>query len=153
HRLEAQVAFLEAHPEVCLCGSNAWTHQASGRPLWTTDLPRDHREILAAFPARNPFIHGATMFSRARALAAGGYCESFSRAQDCDFFWRLAEGGMVANLAEPLYHYRYTSGSVSACRAAEQVAAYTVARKLASARAGGARPGASEIQSALESSE
>jgi hypothetical protein len=152
HRLEMQVRFLEANREVCLCGSNAWTHQASGRPLWPTDLPRGHAEILGVFPARNPFIHGAAIFSRRRALALGGYCESFPCAQDYDFFWRLAETGPVANLAEPLYHYRYTPGSISASRATDQAVAYTAARKLAHARAREGGPGSSEIQTALAAS-
>jgi hypothetical protein len=77
------------------------------------------------------------MFRRAAARAAGGYRKEFSCAQDYDFFWRLAERGGAANLAECLYHYRFTATSVSAGRAAEQARAHQAIRKLAVARSRG----------------
>jgi hypothetical protein len=134
-RLEYQWKFLAAHPEIVLCGSNAWTHQQTGRPLWRTRLPLLHADALAAFPGINPFVHGAAMFSRQCARAIGGYREAFPCAQDYDFFWRLAEAGRVANIEEPLYHYRYTAGSISVRRAVEQNIACRAARKLACERA------------------
>jgi len=140
-RLEKQLALVESHPAVSLCGSNVWTHQQSGRPLWRTRLPLEHADILAAFPSGNPFVHGATLFSRCRALAMGGYREAFPCAQDYDFFWRLAEEGVATNLEEPLYHYRYRPGSISAARAAEQVIVCRAARELARARTGASPPG------------
>ena len=84
----------------------------------------------------NPFVHGSVMFPRAAAVAAGGYREEFRCSQDYDFLWRLAERGSAANLAEPLYHYRYTSGSVSAGRAAEQARAHRAIQRLASCASG-----------------
>jgi glycosyltransferase involved in cell wall biosynthesis len=134
-RLERQLQFLATCPGVSLCGSNAWTHQHSGRPLWPTDLPQTHSRILAAFPEGNPFVHGAVMFSRRQALAIGGYREEFRSSQDYDFFWRLAETGVAANLQDCLYHYRYTAGSISAARATEQIIAYRAAQELARVRA------------------
>jgi len=151
-RLARQLEFLRSHPWVSLCGSNAWTHQQSGRPLWPTDLPRTHAEIVAAFPAGNPFVHGAVVFSRRRALALGGYREEFQCSQDYDFFWRLSEAGTVANLEDRLYHYRYTAGSISAGRAAEQAIAYRAARELARVRAAQVResPEHRKAETALE---
>jgi hypothetical protein len=133
-RLERQLEFLAAHPRVVLCGSNAWMHQQTGPPLWRTRLPLTHAEVVARFPKGNPFVHGATMFSRERARAIGGYREPFRCAQDYDFFWRLAEAGLVANLIEPLYHYRYTAESISASGALEQDIACLTIRNLAARR-------------------
>lgn len=133
-RLERQLAHFAAHPEDAVCGSNAWTHQQDGRSLWRTNLPLTHAQLLAAFPRGNPFVHGSVMFKRAEALAAGGYRETFRCSQDYDFFWRLAERHGAANLPEPLYHYRYTSGSISAGRAIEQLRAHHAICKLAEAR-------------------
>jgi hypothetical protein len=65
---------------------------------------------------------------------AARYREEFSCAQDYDFFWRLSERVGVANLAEPLYHYRYNRGAASARRAQEQRCAHRAARILAEAR-------------------
>jgi hypothetical protein len=74
------------------------------------------------------------MFSRRAALAIGGYSEQLTCSQDYDFFWRLSECGPAVNLGEPLYHYRYSAGSISAGRAAEQAVAHRATRKLAEAR-------------------
>ena len=136
-RLERQLAHFAVHPEDAVCGSNAWTHQQDGRALWRTDLPLTHAQLLQAFPRGNPFVHGSVMFKKTEALAAGGYCETFRCSQDYDFFWRLAERHGAANLPEPLYHYRYTSGSISAGRATEQLRAHHAIRRLAEARRDG----------------
>jgi hypothetical protein len=133
-RLDRQMDYLRAHPDTTVLGTGAWTHQQDGRPLWPLRLPRAHADILARLPCGNPFVHGSVMFSRAVAVAAGGYREEFRCSQDYDFLWRLAEQGNAANLAEPLYHYRYTSGSVSAGRAAEQARAHRAIQRLAVAR-------------------
>jgi glycosyltransferase involved in cell wall biosynthesis len=136
-RLERQLAFAAAHPEVALVGSDAWTHQEDGSRLWRVRMPRTRPEILAAFPRGNPFIHGAVMFRHSAAVAEAGYREVFRCSQDYDLFWRMAENHGAANLAEPLYHYRYTGGSVSAGRAAEQLAAHLAIRELAQVRGRG----------------
>jgi glycosyltransferase involved in cell wall biosynthesis len=138
-RLERQIAYFRVQPKVTILGSGVWTHQQSGRPLWRLRLPRTHAEILSAFPRGNPFVHGAVMFRSTAARALGGYREAFSCSQDYDFFWRLAESGVAANLAEALYHYRYASSSVSAGRALEQALAHRAIRELAASRGRGER--------------
>jgi hypothetical protein len=77
------------------------------------------------------------MFRKQAALRAGGYRAQMPCSQDYDFFWRLADSGVTANLPDPLYHYRYTAGSVSASRALEQARAHTAARMLARLRCRG----------------
>ncbi len=117
-RVERQLDFLRHHPEISLLGTAAWMHQNDGTPLWLARMPQ--AEILDEFWRRNPFVHGSVMFRAQAARDAGGYREELPCAQDYDFFWRLAKAGGAANLAEPLYHYRYTPFAVSAQRAAEQ---------------------------------
>lgn len=138
-RLECQMGYLRAHPETTVLGTGAWTHQQDGRPLWPLHLPATHADILGWLPRGNPFVHGSVMFPRAAAISTGGYREEFHCSQDYDFLWRLAESGSAANLAEPLYHYRYTSGSVSASRAQEQSRAHHAIQRLAAARRNGQR--------------
>ena len=133
-RLEHQVAFLQSHPETALCGCEAWTHQQNGNRLWRLRLPHTHPELMSAFWNGNPFVHGSVMFRREAALAVGGYREEFSCSQDYDFFWRLSAAAEVANLPEPLYHYRFSGGSVSAEHAAEQARVHRAARSLAAVR-------------------
>lgn len=138
-RLERQIEYIGAHPDTAVLGTRAWTHQQDGRPLWPLRLPTTHADILAWLPRGNPFVHGSVIFPRAVAVAAGGYREEFRCSQDYDFLWRLTERGDAANLAEPLYHYRYTSGSVSASRAAEQARAHRAIQRLALGRHNGER--------------
>ncbi|HEX5431776.1 MAG TPA: glycosyltransferase, partial [Bryobacteraceae bacterium] len=136
-RLERQAAFLDAHPAAALVGSAAWTHQHDGSPLWPVRMPETNAAILDAFWRGNPFVHGSVMFRKQAAGQAGGYREELPCSQDYDFFWRLAELAEAANLPDPLYHYRYTAGSVSASRAAEQARAHRAARRLALSRRAG----------------
>jgi len=149
-RLERQVAFLCEHPEVGLCGTNSWTHRDDGRPLWTTRLPESGAAIRQALWLGNPFVHGSTLFRAELARLVGGYRQEFPCAQDYDFFWRLSDASGAANLAEPLYHYRYNRGAVSARRAAEQGRAHRAARILAEARRSG---GAEDVVAALAAAE
>lgn len=146
-RLERQAAFLVQHPQIALCGSNAWTHRHDGRRLWATHLPEDAAAIRAALWKGNPFVHGGTLFRAGVARGLGGYREEFRAAQDYDFFWRLSDVGGAANLPEPLYHYRYNAGAVSARRPAEQARAHRAAQILAAARRAGAME---DVANALE---
>ena len=133
-RLRRQAAFLDSHPQIAVCGSNAWMHRNDGRPLWTTRLPEGAAAIREALWTANPFVHGSTLFRAGAARELGGYHEEFLSAQDYDFFWRLSDAGGAANLPETLYHYRYNAGAVSARRAAEQTRVQWAARILAEAR-------------------
>jgi hypothetical protein len=133
-RLESQVAYIRSNPHIGIVGTAAWMHQQGGRRLWRVDLPLTPSDIAASFWTRNPFVHGSVMFRKDDAVRAGGYREELRCSQDYDFFWRLSEGGRGANLAEALYHYRFTPGSVSAARAVEQAQAHSAARALAAAR-------------------
>jgi glycosyltransferase involved in cell wall biosynthesis len=134
-RLERQTAYLEAHPDTGLLGSAAWTHQQDETPLWKVRMPENQVKILEAFQrGNNPFVHGSVMFPAAAAQALGGYREELPCSQDYDFLWRLTETAGATNLAEPLYHYRYSAISVSAMRAVEQARAHRATRILARAR-------------------
>lgn len=146
-RLARQAAFLEAHPEVVLAGTDTWSHRADGAPLWRLRLPHAASELAAAMWKGNPFVHGSVMFRRNIALAIGGYREQLPCASDYDFLWRLGECGETANLQEVLYHYRYTAASISARRAADQARVFAAAQALALARRRGE---AENIPAALE---
>jgi hypothetical protein len=87
------------------------------------------------------------MFRRQAALAIGGYREEFPCSSDYDFLWRLADAGGAVNLDEVLYHYRYTGGSISARRAADQARTHRAAQLLAACRRTGQRE---DVREALE---
>ncbi len=133
-RFARQVAFLQDHPHVSLVGTDTYSHAADGTALWRLRLPHTAAEVSAALWHGNPFVHGSTMFRRGQALRIGGYREQLPCASDYDFLWRLTEEGDALNLTEVLYHYRYTSGSISARRATDQARVHRAARILAAAR-------------------
>ncbi len=133
-RLGHQVAFLRRNPQIALAGTGTYSHLADGKPLWRLRLPRSPEDVSGALWKGNPFVHGSTMFRRQAALAIGGYREQFPCSSDYDFLWRLTDAGGAANLDEVLYHYRYTGGSISAQRAAEQGRVHRAAQILAAAR-------------------
>ncbi len=149
-RLAAQLGFLRAHPEIGVCGTAAWMHQSNGRRLWLRRFAGSLEEIAAAFWKGSPFVHGSVMFRTEAARSLGGYREEFACAQDYDFLWRLTEAAGAANLDQALYHYRYSSGSVSGRRAAEQARSYRAAQRLALARRRGERE---DVAAALAASE
>jgi glycosyltransferase involved in cell wall biosynthesis len=133
-RFERQVTFLDVHPEIAVCGSNAWTHQEKGRALWQTRLPLASDAVRAAFPSGNPMVHGSTLFRTSAARSIGGYCEELPSAEDYDFFWRLTEQFGGANLPESLYHYRFTTTSISANKATAMSQSCRAIRLLGEAR-------------------
>jgi glycosyltransferase involved in cell wall biosynthesis len=135
-RLERQVDFMRSHPDVAVVGSAIITHQENGKFLWPVLLPRTAQEVRAYYP-NNPFCHGATCFRRSAARTLGGYSEILPCAQDYDLFWRMCDTYAGANLAEALYHLRYTSGSVSTLKAEEQNATARVICAVAIARRAG----------------
>lgn len=148
-RLERQASFLAQHPEVTLVSADTESHTAGGEPLWRLRLPHSSRELARALWKGNPFVHGSTMFRRSTAVAIGGYREAFPCSSDYDFLWRLTEAGRAVNLDEVLYHYRYTGGSISARRAADQARVFRAAQTLAKARRRGE---AEDVCAALEAS-
>jgi glycosyltransferase involved in cell wall biosynthesis len=114
-RLERQVAFLGARPEVAVVGS-AWIEvDATGRSV------RPRASFVAgrvdqALPRFNPLTHTTVMFRRNVVLTAGGYDEDMRFAQDYDLWLRLARmGEVIWNLDEPLA-VRVMSGSNVAAR-------------------------------------
>lgn len=143
-RLAQQVAFMEAHPEVGLLGTQVIIHMENGAELWVSRFPQMHADIVDAFERLNPFCHGATMFRRDVIERVGGYRENLPCSQDYDLFWRLSEQTQTANLPSALYHHRRTGSSVSAKRAAEQATVATLTRILARQR----RSGAESLQAA-----
>jgi glycosyltransferase involved in cell wall biosynthesis len=115
-RLSAQVAFLEAHPEVVLCTCGTRVVAPAGERIEDV-LPvadpesatRLLREGMRGIPA-----HGCCMFRRAAYERVGGYRWPFYYAQDADLWLRLGEAGKVGGVREVLYELREGVGSVSA---------------------------------------
>jgi len=105
-RLEQEVAFLEAHPQVGLLGTAYDVIDAEGHWVGRVSPPTDNETLQRALVRRNCFGHGSVMMQRLVVKQVKGYEESFSAAEDRDLWLQLAERAHLANLAEPLYAWR-----------------------------------------------
>jgi glycosyltransferase involved in cell wall biosynthesis len=116
-RLADQVAFMDTHPTVVLCGGHYQKIDAAGQVVAEAKpLPTDDAAIRALLATENPFCHGTVMVRREAILAAGGYREAFGAAVDYDMILRVAtlpvESGpsddkpVLAILPQVLYQYR-----------------------------------------------
>ena len=94
-RFQAQVDYLDAHPEVLALGGQARLVSPEGWPLCQWAVPTGHEEIDAAHMAGLPgqLIHPTSMMRLDAVRRVGGLNEQWTYAQDYDLWLRLAEIG------------------------------------------------------------
>jgi len=116
-RLEKQVTYLEAHPEIALVGSAAviWsdgTNIYEGRNL---DHPTTYSSIRWELLFDNSFVHSSILFRKEIIKKVGLYHPGpdITPLDDYHFLSRVAYEYKVANLAERLVAYRETSQSLT----------------------------------------
>jgi hypothetical protein len=112
-RLEKQVAFLRAHPNTVLVGSELQIIDEEGRPTtvpWRA--PADDAEVRWGSRWRVKALHGAALFRRSAVLAAGNY-RNCKPVEDQDLVIRLSMVGRIENIPEKLFQYRRHASSVS----------------------------------------
>jgi glycosyltransferase involved in cell wall biosynthesis len=148
-RLSRQLARLCESPAACLISAGTEFVGPRGERLYEvkdTDASLD-KGLGETHPrrTRGPSHHGATMFSRRRYLAVGGYRPAFPLAQDLDLWMRLWERGPCLAVPEILYRARLDPDGVSARRRPEQIAYKRVIVDGAKARRRG-RPDLSETE-------
>jgi glycosyltransferase involved in cell wall biosynthesis len=107
-RLEFQFQFLQQHPDVVACGTQAIAfHNAWYKPVKKLQLPTDDERLKLFCLRQSPFFQSSVMmhksFLHAHALH---YNEQYEYAEDYEFFSRVARLGKVANLPQYLLRYR-----------------------------------------------
>jgi len=110
-RLAKQVAYMEAHPEVGVCGTQAMVIDDSGRVVDVMKAPTGS-DIEHRFWFPSPIIHPTCIF-RQSSLGCERYDVRYHNAEDYEFFLRLFRKTVLENLAEPLLCYRRHSQSVT----------------------------------------
>lgn len=118
-RLERQVAYLRAHPDVVCVGCMVQTIDSDGDSLGQWILPyTDHDMIDAANIAGQQAIIGPSMMAPRSVIAAiGGFRNDLEISEDLDLFLRLAEtGGRLANLPDILMKCRRLASSITHTR-------------------------------------
>jgi len=135
-RLGAQMDHARRQPGVVLLGTQGVLIDDVGRRIGLLDVPEDAKAVAWCAPFLNPFLHAAVMFRRDVVMAAGGYDETYSIAQDYELWTRLAAEHRTANLPGRLIQYRHTESSLSrtgrnqAFAEADQVSAREAERML-----------------------
>jgi glycosyltransferase involved in cell wall biosynthesis len=122
-RLERQLAFIHADPDVVATGSYYELMNAKGERCGVRQpLPRDHDELARYLKARAllTFTHPTMLYRRDLALSLGGYRKSFEPCEDTDLFARMLDtGGIILIQQEMLTLYRVHGGSISTRKATE----------------------------------
>ena len=107
NRLERQVAYMNAHPEVAVLGTAYEIIDADGSTQGLVTLPVSDTAIRKAMLKGNPLCHPSVMFRRKAVLDVGGYLGAL-HAEDYDLWLRMAAnpGNKFANLEEACLSYR-----------------------------------------------
>ena len=121
-RFAAQVALLEARPEVVLVGSCYELIDDRDRLLRTQSQPEGDAELQRlCLAGTTPLCHPTTMFRRDAFERAGRYDDAYCPAEDLDMWLKLGEMGALACLPEPLLQYRLHAQSVSETKQQKQI--------------------------------
>lgn len=105
-RLEAQVRFMDANPEVGLCGAG---YRIFGESVKTEDAsPRftDSESLSCGLLFRNQFAHPSVMIRRETIERTGLVYDPEFVAEDYEYWTRLAKVTRLACLPEILIRYR-----------------------------------------------
>ena len=110
-RFEKQLAFMEQHPEIAICGG--MIREFCGTPeniISKRTLPLVHSEILHFCKWRSPFNHVTVMFRKQAVIDAGNY-QHFLSYEDYWLWARLLRSGChSANLPDILVDVRAGQG-------------------------------------------
>ena len=113
-RLAKQTAFLDAHPDVALVGSDVLYIDRSGTVIGKEQFPTTHEALRDLLPLHNQFAHAACTYRTEAALKAGCYPEKFPYAQDFALWISLLHSGCkIASIAEPLARIRVHPGQAT----------------------------------------
>lgn len=106
-RLERQLAYLEAHPDISVVGSWSRRVDADGRSLpdGMRHEPIAPEAVCCEMLFRCP-LHNPTVLARTSALRDHGYDEHFQNAEDYDLWARMNTTCRMANLPLKLTSYR-----------------------------------------------
>jgi glycosyltransferase involved in cell wall biosynthesis len=109
HRLETQLAFLEAHPRVGLVGGAYAIIDDAGRVRGTISTPAAAFDVTARVRSGDlgPVTHATATFRREALEEADGYREfPGTSVEDVDLYARIAEHWQIANVADRVGSWR-----------------------------------------------
>jgi glycosyltransferase involved in cell wall biosynthesis len=127
-RLEKQVAFLNAHPEVGMVGGAMTLMDVGERKLVTERYITDPGRLAEAV-LTGSVIPGPTPMFRGHLLQSlGGWRSTFDLCEDYDLTLRVAEKASLANLPDVVNYYRMHAAQATAVHGRRQAALAEAAR-------------------------
>jgi glycosyltransferase involved in cell wall biosynthesis len=133
-RLERQLVFLDAYPEVALLGGGIVLVDEAG-----VEFDREPGLVAPGLAERNPLVHGTVVMRADGFRALGGY--RLDQSEDYDLWLRFEERHGVAALPEPVIRYRFHPGQFSVTKLERQALGALCVRAAArERRAGGSDP-------------
>ncbi|WP_367027404.1 glycosyltransferase [Methylococcus sp. ANG] len=123
YRLEEQLAFMDAHPDVGLCGG--YYERFTDTESIVVCPPTTHEDISYALIFDNVMAHNTVMFRRSVLERHRlRYDPAFAYAEDYELWVRFARYSRLANLPRVLVRYRFHPANTSSrFRQEQQVAA------------------------------
>lgn len=128
-RLEAQIRYLEANPQVGVCGTWSWFIDAELGPLFSLEIPNKPR-LLTGYLEKgmNPLVHGSTMFRRQVFEKTGGYRGSY--IEDLDLWLRMSSLTHLGICPQLGYYFWRSVGGISSGATLKQQALIRLALQL-----------------------
>jgi glycosyltransferase involved in cell wall biosynthesis len=112
-RFDVQYRFMEAHPQVTLCGTWCNIVSDSNPLLYILKVPATHREIKRKMLSDNCFVHPSVMFRTAAVRQFGLYPGQYPAAEDYAYFFRFVNHSVTANIPEVLMVKTRANSSIS----------------------------------------
>lgn len=129
HRLETQVDFLRANPDVALMGGGAYFIDEEGQEFRMGTADRMVGEAAREFlESGRAFIHSSVMYRREAIKSIGLYDEFFLYSHDYDMLLRMADRYEIALYEEPLVKWRQLNTGVTGKKKRAQAAFGELAR-------------------------
>lgn len=121
HRFEKQVALLDAHEEIGVCGSWATLiredNDGKDSVVGIAKKPSTHADILDVFYKENPFFHSSVMLRRSLLVGQGLYYDQdYYTSEDYHLWYLLSARTRLHIIEEPLLQYRLHPGNISKTR-------------------------------------
>jgi glycosyltransferase involved in cell wall biosynthesis len=101
-RFEQQVTFMQAHPDIDVCGT--W-YKTFGAQNYLQKLPAEHEQVKSDLLFYSPIAHPSVMMKTSIFLH-DKYPEDFPKAEDYALWTQLIKRCRFANLPVCLLHYR-----------------------------------------------
>jgi glycosyltransferase involved in cell wall biosynthesis len=135
HRLETQVNFLRAHPQIALVGGGKYVIDEEGEEIRVVTRERKGpEEVRQDLEKRNIFAQTSVMCRRECLEAIGLYDEFFLYANDYDMLLRMSDQFDIVYYEEPLVKWRWLNSSISGVKKRAQAAFMELARMRSEAK-------------------